>query len=258
MPSPFPGMDPYLEDEAFWYDFEACFLTYLCDAVSERLPERYFARLRGRPMILDESFSRLPAPEESSENPGSELEDAPEPVAPVELEPAVLPLAIADETRTNHIEIQLVEDCQVMTVLELLSPPKKSGGDRHVYLQRRNALLREDINLFELDLLLGGNRLPLAAPLPPGDYYAFLSRANRRPNCEVFAWPIRRPLPALPIPLKAPDPDVVIPFAELFQTAYNRGRYERALAYNRPPPGPVSDADRAWVEERAATMVRGT
>ena len=45
MPSPFPGMDPYLEDPAFWADFHAAFLTYLRDAINERLPDNYEARV---------------------------------------------------------------------------------------------------------------------------------------------------------------------------------------------------------------------
>jgi hypothetical protein len=92
--------------------------------------------------------------------------------------------------------------------------------------------------------------------LPSGDYYAFASRADRRPDCEVFAWSIRRPLPALPIPLRLPDPDVVIPFADLFRTAYDRVRYGRSLAYHQPTPGPVREADRAWVQEQAAAVAR--
>ncbi|MCX7969367.1 MAG: DUF4058 family protein, partial [Armatimonadetes bacterium] len=28
MPSPFPGFDPYLEDERFWHDFHQRFIAY--------------------------------------------------------------------------------------------------------------------------------------------------------------------------------------------------------------------------------------
>ena len=39
MPSPFPGMDPYLEDPAYWSDFHAAFLTYWRDAIADLQPE---------------------------------------------------------------------------------------------------------------------------------------------------------------------------------------------------------------------------
>ena len=45
MPSPFPGMDPYLEDPAYWSDFHGRFLVYLSDLINERLPDNYEARL---------------------------------------------------------------------------------------------------------------------------------------------------------------------------------------------------------------------
>ena len=48
MPCPFPGMDPYLESPAFWSDFHARFLTYLSDAISDRLPPGYEARIDER------------------------------------------------------------------------------------------------------------------------------------------------------------------------------------------------------------------
>ena len=53
MPSPFPGMDPYLEDPAFWSDFHARFITYWCDTLAERLPDNYEARIDER-VVLEE------------------------------------------------------------------------------------------------------------------------------------------------------------------------------------------------------------
>ncbi len=34
MKSPFPGMDPYLEDQGRWPDFHASMITYCRDAIS--------------------------------------------------------------------------------------------------------------------------------------------------------------------------------------------------------------------------------
>ena len=44
MKSPFPGMDPDLEDPAFWQDFHQSFNTYWRDAVAEALPDNYEVR----------------------------------------------------------------------------------------------------------------------------------------------------------------------------------------------------------------------
>ena len=41
----FPGMDPYLEDAAFWADFHQRFLNCWCEAVAAALPDNYDARM---------------------------------------------------------------------------------------------------------------------------------------------------------------------------------------------------------------------
>jgi hypothetical protein len=48
----------------------------------------------------------------------------------------------------------------------------------------------------------------MESPLPPGDYFALIARAERRPDCDVFAWTVRDRLPTIPVPLLAPDADL--------------------------------------------------
>ena len=64
----------------------------------------------------------------------------------------------------------------------------------------------------------------MAGPLPPGDCLAVVVRSGKPEVAEVLAWSIRRPLPAIPIPLEPPDPDVPVDLAALVATAYERGR----------------------------------
>lgn len=45
MPSPFPGVDPYIEARGFWEGFHAGLLTYCRDALNEVLPGNYVADL---------------------------------------------------------------------------------------------------------------------------------------------------------------------------------------------------------------------
>jgi hypothetical protein len=96
--------------------------------------------------------------------------------------------------------------------------------------------------------LLGGRRLPMGRPLPPGDYYVLVSRSEHRPDCEVYAWTIRDPLPTIPIPLLAPDPDVVFDLGALFATAYKRGHYAGSIDYAAPLTVVRKSEDRAWAE----------
>ena len=51
MPSPFPGMDPYLENPEIFPDFHDSVITYLREAVQASLPAPYFAALGRRVWI---------------------------------------------------------------------------------------------------------------------------------------------------------------------------------------------------------------
>lgn len=48
MPSPFPGMDPWLEHPDVFPDVHDRLVTYISDALNERLPSPYFANTATR------------------------------------------------------------------------------------------------------------------------------------------------------------------------------------------------------------------
>ena len=87
--------------------------------------------------------------------------------------------------------------------------------------------------------------------LPPGDYYALVSRGNQRPECQVYVWTLQQVLPAIPIPLLPPDPDVWIDLGAVFRTTYERGRCSRSIDYLAEPPIALDGVRLAWVTEQA-------
>jgi hypothetical protein len=111
---------------------------------------------------------------------------------------------------------------RVVTAIALLSPVNKATGEggQKAYLEKRSELLACQCNLVELDLLRGGQRLPMSGPLPPADYYAFSGRVSNIPRCHVVGWSLRAPLPAIDFPLLAPDPDVQLNLQSVFRAAY--------------------------------------
>jgi hypothetical protein len=238
MANRFPGVDPYLESQGFWPDFHASFVTYWRDALAARLPESYEARIDERINLVELPAKKIqrigPDVVVSRRESGAAVVAAPPGVAT--LEPVTVPLLIEEEVRETYIEILHRPDRSLVSVLELLSPSNKEEPGRAAYLMKRNALLHHTIHLVELDLLLAGRRLPLQKTYPPGDYFALISRADHRPDCQVYAWTVQQALPAIPIPLKGPDPDIWIALAEVFATTYDRGRYARSIDYNSPLP----------------------
>jgi hypothetical protein len=118
-------------------------------------------------------------------------------------------------------------------------------------LAKRKELLCQAIHVVELDLLTGGRRLPMRKVLPAADYYAIVSKSERRPMADVFAWTIRDPLPTIPIPLRAPDKDILADLGRIFTQTYERGRYGRILNYTKPLGLPLSLPLRRWVHQLA-------
>ena len=150
------------------------------------------------------------------------------------------------EPRTErHLQIIHRATERVVTVMELLSPSNKTPGfgGLEKYLDKRNEVLSSGCHLMELDLLRGGQRLPMSGALPPGDYFALIGRVGRKPRCQVIAWSLRAKLPSLPVPLLPEDPEATLDFDAAFGTAYESSFYSRRLPYHEPLVPPLRDRE---------------
>jgi hypothetical protein len=235
MKPPFPGVDPFVEAQGYWPDFHNTFLNYWREALTDRLPDDYEARLDERVQLvdLDEGEKRLIKPDIALIQRPRPTRD-PQPGGTLVLEAETIPTMILDEEREVYLKILHRSDRSIVTILELLSPANKIDPGRIEYLSRRNAILWQQVHLVELDLLATGRRIPMRRPLPLGDFHAIVSRWEERPDCQVYSWTAATSLPVLPIPLRRPDPDVVIDLASVYRTAYERGRYARSIDYAKP------------------------
>ena len=251
MSTPFPGVDPYVEARSYWSDFHNRFLIYLSDAIISQLPEAYEARVEARLTIAARDQDIEVRPDVTIVR-DDRVETTPPRLAggALTLEPVVIPLPtpLYEEMTERWIEIRRLEDRSVVAVVELLSPSDKVGRGREEYLAKRELLIAEPVHLVELDFLLKGQRLPMGRPLPAGDFYAIVSREERRPDAEVYAWSIRAPIPSIPIPLDPGDADLAISLGELYLLALDRARYGRGLRRDQPLNLPLAPDDLAWAE----------
>jgi hypothetical protein len=255
----FPGVDPYLEAQGYWPEFHLKFINYLQEAISDELPGEYEARIDERMSLIDltQEEARGFRPDVAILREDAAREGSARGGGVATLEPVTIPLRYIDDERQPYIEIRHRPSRTLVTVIELLSPSNKSGNGRRDYLVRRNALLRQNVGLVELDFLVKGQRLPMDAPLPPGDCYAFVAPAEKQPDCDVYAWSIRRALPSIPIPLRAPDPPVWIDLGAVYDLTYERGAYARSVDYRASLDLPLHEDDRAWVTATAASRASG-
>jgi hypothetical protein len=254
MKSPFPGMDPYIEASGLWRDFHGHLIEKIFDAVSEALPRGYVARTGKRSyLVLTESEEKLErhfepdvsvsAPRSRKSTPATPAGQTP--VAAAEgAEPMALRAFIESEFTERFVDVyELEPERHLVTSIELLSPSNKqrrSPGWRK-YLRKRQALLLGKANLVEIDLLRGGDRMPMLDPLPGSPYYALVARQEQAPLCRAWPASFDRPLPAIPIPLAKPDPDITLALQPLVEAVYARSRYGEDINYSRPltpPPTP--------------------
>jgi hypothetical protein len=248
--SPFPGMNPYLEGPANWSDFHATFIQALREHIASKLPEPYFARADTMAVMLAPDLPQskgmepdvLIARDHGFGEPG-------EAASVATLEPTRLQnIEYLDPHTEAFIEIVRLPERERITVIELFSPTNKSGDGRGFYMEKPQALLKTDVNIVELDLLRGGRRLQLNRTLPPDHYYAFVSRGNERPSCDVYHWCLRSAFPMIPVPLRAPQKDVQVNLSEPFRVAFERGQYGRFIDYDQTAPPPaLTPEDAAWL-----------
>src|SRR4051812_34154303 len=137
MPSPFPGMDLYLEDPGFWEDFHDSFIIHCRDAINEMLPDNYEARAQDRVTLLDEPEQepRLLVADVSAAQAHplpSEVPTATQ--AALAIEPVRVELELLQEVRSVYIEVLKRPERFLIAVVELLSPSNKKGPDRRDYL----------------------------------------------------------------------------------------------------------------------------
>lgn len=254
MACPFPGIDPYIEDQD-WEDFHTRFNVGLSDVLAPPLRPKYLVRVERR--VYVETTDELSQPrrsdvaiiagQQSSGAVGLATAPAGTLITPVE---CTVPMPV--ERREAYLVIREQETQQVVTIIETLSPSNKRRGSmgRREYLAKRNEILRSPTHLVEVDLVRQGERMPLEGPIARGHYYALVSRQDARPRVDVFAWPMDAPLPEIPIPLQAGDADAAVNLQTVYRSVYERAGYDLSLAYQRELASPLADRDRQWVRER--------
>jgi Protein of unknown function (DUF4058) len=255
MPSPFPGMDPFLEEPGLWPDVHHEIISEARAQLGAQLVPKYYVRIEERVYISDENdpgrdvmvpdvrIAARPGWEDRPFEPrgGTAVEIA---------EPIVVTTLIDEEIREARLEIVDREQRLVVTVIELLSPTNKVPGSRGraSFEQKRQEVMNSPSHFVEIDLLRGGVGVRTRETLPPCEYLVHLSRNSKRP--KALAWPIRlsQRLPVIPIPLHAGDPDARLDLQAVLTTAYDRARYDLSIDYTRDPVPPLPPEWAAWTD----------
>ena len=262
MPSPFPGMDPFVEHPFDWKGVHLKLISHLQDAILAGLPTEYDCRVEADLYLHELSGEERGYPVRPAGPPFGVADDAvrltgaADPAAgpvnpgggPALLEASVRhpvgPAHAVQEYTQRYLEVTDREGERVVCVIELLSPTNKVGSDRGTYLAKRDRLLRSESHLVEIDLLRAGRRMPIGGPIEE-PYLVMVSQAGLRPAAGEWPFGLRDAFPTVPVPLSWDDPPVWLDLGTVFTTAYDRGGFARR-AYRRPPVPPLSLADAQW------------
>ena len=261
--SPFPGMDPYLEQ--FWGDVHHGLLTYARDQLQSDLPDDLRARMEervfvemesGEPRAIFPDVHVVEYPSRSTAEPAAATE------SDVAVEDVVL-LPLRHEPITQgYIEIvDAGSGNRVITVIEFLSPSNKvPGAGQDLYLRKQSEVMKAGASLVEIDLTRSGQRVMVAPPglVPPqyrATYQACVYRAWKPDHVAVHALRLAKRLPTIPVPLRPTDKEARLDLQALVETCYRNGRYDM-LDYRAEPMPPLLPADAAWADELLRTAGR--
>ncbi|HVS36043.1 MAG TPA: DUF4058 family protein [Gemmataceae bacterium] len=250
MPSPFPGMDPYLEG-SLWTTVHAQLSSEIARQLAPRLRPRYLALMTER-FVMDSADDVAVMRTSIYPDVGvAEAEPGP-PVGGTAVATAPVRLATVMPTPVPHVSVEIRDTAnrELVTAIEVLSPTNKRGEGRLEYLAKRQRLLLSTAHLVEIDLLHQGRRVPMQQALPPAPYYVLVGRAETRPLMDVWSIPLGAPLPVIGIPLLPGDPDVALDLQLALTTVYDVLGYDLAVNYAEPPEVPLPAAEAEWLDQR--------
>jgi hypothetical protein len=212
-------MDPYLEDEKLWPEFQHHLIMCLYQGLLPGLVDRYRARVGQRHYGTEQ---------------------------------ALFTSVVREEHHEEFIEVRQRSDGRLVTLLDCVSPTNKmTAAGREAYLTKRREGRSAGANLVEIDLVLQGQpTLDYSRDnLPEWDYAVTVTRATQPERHEIYTATLRKRLPRFRLPLANDDRDTVLDLHATFARCYDQGGFGGKIDYRRPVPTALNDEDRQWLDK---------
>lgn len=252
MPSPFPGMDPWLEGEEVFPDLHDSLIFLLKEALNAALPPGYAATSKNK-VWVDDELRREPdvALFGKDRTPNGNGGTAVTLAGLVAIGKRLAPEPVEE----TYLEIQSAQGKRLVTAVEIISLTNKRAGEkgRKSYQEKQTEYQSSGVNLVEIDLLRAGPHVtatPLAQLrkiLGEFDYHVSVIVGS---SVEHYAAGIKLAdrLPAFAIPLDPDVPPVTIDLQPLLDRCYESGKYAAFVNYREPPDPPLTPEQQAWAE----------
>lgn len=251
MPSPFPGMDPWLEHPSLWPDVHERLVVAIADYLGPILRPRYYVAVGIHSYIITfpVELPRARYPDVMVvETPREEQVTAPDRVASAQA--VVVTVPVPEPVEESYLEVREVASGNVITVIEILSPTNKRPGEgRETYEAKRVEILRSRTHLVEIDLLRDWEPMPFWGDGRNSHYRILVRRGEWRERANLYAFTVRDPIPRFPLPLQKGDVEPVVDLKPLLDGLYDKASYDLRVDYAKPPIPPLSDADAQWAAQ---------
>jgi len=251
MPSPFPGMNPYLELPVLWAEFHSRLIVAISDALTPQLRPNYYVAVETRSYLDADGADLLVGIPDAVVLPATAQPVSAQSTIATQVRPQQVRLPMPTEVKERYLEVREVGTHTVITAIEVLSPNNKRNGEgRAAYEKKRLRILGSASHLVEIDLLRENPPMPMLGAEDSGDYRIVVSRASTRPMADLYGFRLPEPIPAFALPLKSEDEAIEVKLQNVLLDVYERGSYAVRIDYRQPvPPPKLSPAEQAWVDE---------
>jgi hypothetical protein len=252
MSSPFPGMDPWLEDEEVFPNLHDRLIIYIQDQLNLVLPAGYVATSRNRVWVDDElrrdpDVSLFGRDREPNGHATSTL--------------TLTGLVTIGQERSSdpweepYLEILSSKGKRLVTAIEVLSLSNKRSGDkgRKMYQEKQHELRLAGVSLVEIDLLRGGSHTTVVSKetlqeaIGPFDYHISVMVGHTE-TYHAAAIHLTDRLPIIGVPLDPEIPEVTVDLQTLLDRCYDGGRYTELVNYRQPCNPPLKPEQLTWAE----------
>ena len=260
MGSPFPGMNPYLENPATWPNLHSRLIVAVANLLGPKIRPKYRVVVEEAVYERDESDQAvlIGVPDVSVRFSGvSELElekASPGEVAVASPEPVAVTVPMPDTVRHRYLEIRSLRTSEVITVIEILSPVNKRGVGRQKYENKRLEILESQTHLVEIDLLHEGQPMPMLNYEQKSHYRVLVSESDHRPQAQLYPFDLQQSMPLFPIPLEPEDSAIVVDLKPLLEEIYELSGYDLDIDYSQDPVPKWSASELAWIDKRLTSQ----
>ncbi|WP_414562966.1 MULTISPECIES: DUF4058 family protein [unclassified Anabaena] len=252
MPSPFPGMNPYLEHPDLWLGVHHWLIIEIARFLSPQLRPKYRvavevrmyessgenALLVGIPDVTVKHLSSATDPKMSNVA-----------VADPSTQPVKVKIPTPEIIKEGYLEVREVGTEEVVTTIEILSPTnKRTGKGRQMYEEKRQHVLGSRSNLVEIDLLRIGEPMSFFDNNIESHYRILVCRGNTRPYADLYAFNLQDVIPTFSLPLRVGDSEPVIDLQTLLNGVYDISGYDLVIDYSQEAIPALSEVDAAWVD----------